>query len=470
MATLRTRYRWTVVTLAALQLAAVAVGISSWQRALDATGREQALADARGRVDALREAARESYVHEAHTFIEGGTAHLDHLAEVDAGLDAQLRSVASLPLPPEAVRALAGVDEAVAAGRRQFASEVVPLAVAGALDRSAAARAHTRAESLAGEVTDRIDALAAAIDAEQAGERRRIADATRRAWQVTALSTLGGLLLALFVARWLEGRVIDPLDHLRAAAERFGAGEPETRVAEHGDDEVAALGRAFNRMTAAVREAQAARVRGERLAALGELAAAVAHELMNPLTVLLGHPAMKADALAPARAEAEHARRVVEGLLGFARPGEEAPVAVDLVEAANGAGARATGEADLREVAIVVWSEGTPDRFTLPPGAVRHVLDNLVRNAVQASPPGGRVEVRVTADAIEVADRGPGIAPSVRRRLYEPFQTTRAEGTGLGLAVSQRIARGTGGDVEHEDRAGGGTIARWRLRAPGAEG
>lgn len=464
MATLRTRYRWTVVALAVLQLAAVAVGISTWQRALDATAREQALADARGQVDALREAARESYVHEAHTFIEGGTAHLEHLHEVDEGLDERLRSVARLPLPPEGTRALASVDVAVAAARRHFAAEVVPLAVAGALDRGAAGRAHARAEALAGEVTTRIDTLAAAIDAEQAGERRRIADATRRAWQITAASTFGGLVLALFVARWLEGRVIDPLDHLRGAAERFGAGEADTKVAEHGDDEVAALGRAFNRMTAAVRDAQAARVRSERLAALGELAAAVAHELMNPLTVLLGHPAMKADALAPARAEAEHARRVVHGLLGFARPGEEAPVSVDLVSAAKEAAARAIGEADLREVSIGVTEAGPVGPVTLPPGAVRHVLDNLVRNAVQASLPGGRVEITVESHAITVADRGSGLPPSIRGRLYEPFQTTRADGTGLGLAVSQRIARGTGGVVEHEDRPGGGTIARWRPR------
>jgi two-component system NtrC family sensor kinase len=469
LTSLRARYRWTVATLAALQLVAVAFGMVSWQRALDATAREQALADARSAVDALREMARESYVHEAHTFIEGGAAHLDHLHEVDERLDERLAMVAALPLPTDGAVALAAAQTAVVAARTQFADEVIPRALAGALDRPAAAEAHARAEALAGDVSAAIDAVASAIDGEQSRERVRIADATKRAWQVTALSTLGGVLLALAVARWLEGRVIDPLDHLRAAADRFGAGRADRRVDEQGDDEVAALGRAFNRMTAAVREAQAAQVRGERLQALGELSAAIAHELMNPLTVLLGHPAMNTPALAPARAEAEHARRVVHGLLAFARPGEEAPVVVDLGQAARDAAARVTGEADLREVSIAVTVVGAPS-VTLPWGAVRHVLDNLVRNAVQASPSGGLVDIVVAEGAVEVADRGPGLPARIRARLYEPFQTTRADGTGLGLAVCQRIARGTGGAVQHEDRAGGGTVARWIPDAGGTGG
>jgi len=237
---------------------------------------------------------------------------------------------------------------------------------------------------------------------------------------------------------------------------------------ESGNEEVAAVARAFNRMTAAIRSAQEARVRAERLAALGELSAAVAHELMNPLTVLLGHPAMRADALAPVRAEAEHARRVVQGLLGFARPGEEVPESVSLVAAARAAAARVTPEADVRDVAIrVVATEEVA--ATLPPGAVRHVLDNLIRNAVQASHPGGHVEVRVGPGAVEVLDRGAGIPATVRERLYEPFTTGRPEGTGLGLAVCQRVARGTGGRIEHEARAGGGTVARWQPVAPGKE-
>jgi signal transduction histidine kinase len=455
MGSLRSQFRWTATGLAAVQLTAVGFGIVTWQSVLEATEREQVLADSRAAVDASRESARETYVHQAHTFIEGGTGHLHHLGEIEEALDADLTHVAELALPPESSAAVRDIRAALAASRAHFADTVVPMARTGALDREAASAAHA-------------SRLTAVIDEEQRAQRRRIEGATRRAWQVTALATVVGLVVAVLVARWLELRLIDPLGRLRAAADGFGAGRDDVTADESGNEELAAVSRAFNRMTRAVRSAQGARVRAERLAALGELSAAVAHELMNPLTVILGHPAMRADNLAPVRAEAEHARRVVQGLLGFARPGEEAPESIALSAAARAAAARVTPEADVRDVAIRVVEEGALVAM-LSPGAVRHVLDNLIRNAVQASPPGSLVEVRVGTAAVEVLDRGPGIPVNVRDRLYEPFTTGRPDGTGLGLAVCQRVARGTGGSIDHESRTGGGTIARWRLVAAGRE-
>lgn len=79
MGSLRSQFRWTATGLAATQLTAVGFGIVTWQSVLDATEREQDLADSRAAVDALRESARETYVHQAHTFIEGGAGHLHHL-------------------------------------------------------------------------------------------------------------------------------------------------------------------------------------------------------------------------------------------------------------------------------------------------------------------------------------------------------------------------------------------------------
>jgi signal transduction histidine kinase len=468
MGSLRSQFRWTATGLAATQLTAVGFGIVTWQSVLDATEREQDLADSRAAVDALRESARETYVHQAHTFIEGGAGHLHHLGEIEEALDADLTLVTEIALPPAGSAAVQDIRAAITASGTHFAEAVVPMARTGTLDREAASAAHATAERLAGVVATTISRLTAVIDEEQRAQRRRIEGATRRAWQVTALATVVGLVVAVLVARWLELRLIDPLGRLRAAADGFGAGRDDVTADESGNEELAAVSRAFNRMTGAVRSAQGARVRAERLAALGELSAAVAHELMNPLTVILGHPAMRADNLAPVRAEAEHARRVVQGLLGFARPGEEAPESIALAAAARAASARVTPEADVRDVAIRVVEEAALVAV-LPPGAVRHVLDNLIRNAVQASPPGSLVEVRVRIAAVEVLDRGPGIPVNVRDRLYEPFTTGRPEGTGLGLAVCQRVARGTGGRIEHEARTSGGTIARWWLVAAGGE-
>jgi signal transduction histidine kinase len=104
-------------------------------------------------------------------------------------------------------------------------------------------------------------------------------------------------------------------------------------------------------------------------------------------------------------------------------------------------------------------------RLVAPPTAVRQVLDNLVRNAIEASPAGGTVEVGLSPDRVEVRDRGAGVPAAVRARLYEPFVTGRRDGTGLGLAICQRVAVALGGALTHADRDGGGTVATWRLHA-----
>jgi signal transduction histidine kinase len=193
------------------------------------------------------------------------------------------------------------------------------------------------------------------------------------------------------------------------------------------------------------------------------MSGAVAHELMNPLAVILGHEAMRSPELAPIRAEAEHARRIVTGLLGFARPGEEPEETIDLQRAVADAATRIAPAADLRDVAVQAIP-GEPAGTVASPSAVRQVLDNLLRNAVEASPAGSTVEIAVRdGRAVEVRDRGPGIPPSIRDRLYQPFVTGRPEGTGLGLAVCQRIARAQGGALVHRDREGGGTIAIWEV-------
>jgi two-component system NtrC family sensor kinase len=102
------------------------------------------------------------------------------------------------------------------------------------------------------------------------------------------------------------------------------------------------------------------------------------------------------------------------------------------------------------------------DRFRL-----EQVMLNLIRNAVDATPPGGRVDVRVLARdgclEVSVRDEGPGIPPAVLPRLFEPFFTTKAGGTGLGLAVSQSIIRGLGGDIVVTSSAGDGATFTFQL-------
>ncbi len=452
--------------LISLQVAGTVLGFASWGEVRDASAAEEGIAAQREALSRLGAGTRDLYVHQAHTLIERGPGHLDHLSEVQGRVGSDLSALAALDVGADEVEAIRG---AVADANVWFAAEVVPRANAGTIDQADAVRLHTEAERLAMRVQTRIDALAGSLDGAQRAERATINGATRRAWVAVAALTAGGILLGMLVAGRLATSIIDPVRGLAAAAAAFGAGATAPKVPE-GDDELGELGRLFNRMVTQVRAAERRQLEAERLVALGQMSGAVAHELISPLAVILADPAMRAPEVAASRAEAEHARRVVQGLLGFARPGEEPPETVDLGLAASASASRLIPLADLRDVDIVV--DAAPGVVTVAsPAAVRQVFDNLIRNAVEASPPGASVRVSVRpGPLVEVRDRGEGIPPAVRARLYEPFVTGRVDGTGLGLAVCQRIARAHGGDLRHQDGDDGGTTAVWMVEGAAMEG
>ena len=431
----------------------------SWQHVAGMVDDEQALTEWRQEVTAFGGAVREQYVHQAHVFIDRGPGHLDHYALAEAEAEQRLERLTGLPVPGSATR-LEELRASYLEFEEGFQREAIPEIRAGSMSRETAGLLHGRSEARANEVERQVLALVHDLDAAEEAQRRGAARAVSWAWWVTASALLLGLALVGFVLRRLAWGVLHPLDALREATARFAEGDASVRVPLSGedvrDDEIAALAVAFNHMVERVVGAEEQRVRAERLAALGEMSAAVAHELLNPLTVILGttqDPTV--------RAEAGYARQVVQGLLGFARPGEERPVSVDLRDAVDQVLTRLGPLADAAGVSLV--ASGGACTVLASPSAIRQVLDNLVRNAVEASPEGERVEVAVSEGEVRVLDRGSGIPEIVRARLYEPFVTGRPTGTGLGLAVASRVARAMGGELTHHDRPGGGTQATWQL-------
>ena len=214
----------------------------------------------------------------------------------------------------------------------------------------------------------------------------------------------------------------------------------------------------------------------EGMAALGELAAGMAHELRNALATIRGYLRLLPEAEAPQRvrylaaieSEAETLSGVLDRFLGFAEPRELRREAVDLHLLAEEAAQRARG----RSPGVAVSLAPCADAVAVgDPLALAVVLDNLVRNAVEAvEEQGGGVALRIergpAAVRVVVDDDGPGVSGEVRDRLFAPFVSTKPSG-GLGLALARRLARLHGGDVTLEARPGRG--ARFVVTVPRGE-
>lgn len=278
---------------------------------------------------------------------------------------------------------------------------------------------------------------------------------------------LAGAALGALVSMAAALSVTRPLQALAAAARRMGAGDLETELPPAaGGGEVATLRATLEEMRQALR----ARDR-EREAML----AGIAHEVRNPLGAmelfagalaedLEGRP--EAAHLVRIRAEVAGLSRLVEDFLDYARA---RPLSPEEIEAAPfAAEVRDLSLPLAREKAVEISARGS-GRFPGDRHLLRRATLNLVRNAVEASPPGAAVELSVEAGgpgaAIEVRDRGPGLSPEARRRLGEPFFTTKERGTGLGVALARKAALAHGGELEVRGREGGGTAARLTLPA-----
>jgi two-component system, NtrC family, sensor histidine kinase HydH len=222
--------------------------------------------------------------------------------------------------------------------------------------------------------------------------------------------------------------------------------------------------------------------RAERLSALGELSAVLAHEIRNPLGSIRGTAEILRDDFRPGDRkyefleilvkETDRLNRVVEDFLGLARPVQVERESCDLMAELREVVALAAGEAAARAVRLELVPTALPpvrgDREKL-----RQVFLNLVLNGVQACRRGGSMTITPIhhppgeggAGMVELtfADTGEGIDPQVLPRIFEPFFTTKAEGTGLGLAIAQKIVESHGGSIEVESEAGRGTTFRVQL-------
>ncbi|MEZ6018069.1 MAG: HAMP domain-containing sensor histidine kinase [Planctomycetota bacterium] len=283
-------------------------------------------------------------------------------------------------------------------------------------------------------------------------------------------------LITLIVAR----RTTRPIQELQRFTRQVALGDLDVQVPAGGQDELGDLARSFNRMTRELKENRQQLVRAEKDAAWREMARQVAHEIKNPLTPLR----LSADLLERAHADhspefeqilertigivrrqCDHMREIAKDFHAFAGRHHDL---CDVDVAAALEEVLALHEAWARSAGVEVVRSGGAGVVRADADELRRALINLVSNALEAMPDGGRLEVDVETQGerviVELRDTGSGLPPELQARLFEPYFTTRSSGTGLGLAIVRRIIEDLGGEVSLQNRTPGpGAVVRLSL-------
>jgi len=245
----------------------------------------------------------------------------------------------------------------------------------------------------------------------------------------------------------------------------------------NSDDELGRLAGTFNAMCASIQSARAELIRQERISTIGRLSSSIVHDLRNPLAAIYGGAEMLVDTeLSPPQMKrlaaniyraSRRIQELLQDLVNVSRGKSEAPEVCNLLEVVQAACDASAAAAESQNVDITVE---VCDQIELPIERARmeRVFLNLIDNALEAMPDGGSIRItgRLDADSvfIEFGDTGPGILPSIREKLFEPFVSAgKKNGLGLGLALSRQTVLDQGGEIWVEQGSPG---ARFVIRLP----
>lgn len=310
-----------------------------------------------------------------------------------------------------------------------------------------------------------------------------------------SLILLAGTAVGIVISTFAGRRIAAPIKELEGLVRRVAGGErglvsaidtrdeigdlalefnQMSRILKRQDEEIAALTQGLEQKVAErtaelseknrlLAEAKAELVRVEKLAAIGELAAGVAHEINNPMAIIRGNAELLQMTIPPGGEGREEVdtiarqvtriERIVSNLLRFARQEKIARETISLRPLVEEILRQLPHQIPLDRISV---SLEIPDDFPPIPGdrhQIAQVITNLLLNAAQAMPDGGRITVGASVDTaagtctLTVSDTGPGVPESIRNKIFNPFFTTRSQGTGLGLSVSYGIVREHGGNI-----------------------
>lgn len=273
-------------------------------------------------------------------------------------------------------------------------------------------------------------------------------------------------LLACLTAWLVSQRLSRPLRELAAQLPRIEQEDPVALTAAERKDEIGDVARAFMRTRDALRFEREARQRMEKLAVLGKMTAALAHEVQNPVAAIRLHAQLlRGTEQDPVASILEEEARRIEDLLNqwmfLTRPEPPAMRDIDLVANLRASLASQVARACHAGVTLEV---DAPDRLVLQADGKRlqHVFRNLADNAFQAMPSGGKLRIHVRREGdralVSFTDEGRGFSAEALRRHAEFFFSEKEGGMGIGLSVADEIARAHGGGLAVQNRTGGGAV------------
>ena len=317
--------------------------------------------------------------------------------------------------------------------------------------------------------------------------RRGAVELQRHIAAVALVVAAGGILLAVLLSGWVATRVTRPIEQLAIAAQEVSAGNWKAQVEARGDDELGALAASFNAMTSQLAEQRDRLVQAERVAAWRELARRLAHELKNPLFPLQitvenlvrareADPALFDEVFRESTAtllgEVANLKAIIGRFSDFSKmpqPQLQAVKVNDLARQVLNLHAAQLQSESRPKIEIRLDADESLGAIDADPDLLHRALSNLVLNAMDAMPGGGRLTVRTKAAGdharIEISDTGAGLTKEECERLFTPYYTTKQHGTGLGLAIVQSVVSDHHGSITVESEPGSGTTFRIDLPA-----
>lgn len=316
---------------------------------------------------------------------------------------------------------------------------------------------------------------------------------TLRRWALVAtVITLAAIVVGVWVALTLF--VDQPLQQLVDVMSRVEKGDLSVRAGVTNSDELGQLGRHFNDMISKLDTAQTQLeqfhqeqlARADRLASIGEMAAAIAHEIRNPLTGISGALSVLSRDFPPdddrreivrqTRLLVDRLNNTVEDILHYSRPSSPQLQNVQLDDIIARSLSLAEGEARKARIELIkepaAPDAGGPLTVSADPHQIQQVLLNLILNAIQASTAGGHIAIRTRLSednggpacaSVEIEDHGKGMTPDQTAQAFQPFFSTKAHGTGLGLPIARQIVQQHRGRISLRSALGVGTCVRVEL-------